>query len=73
MQEWTSEKKDKFLVVWRKGEALYNKMDPNYNDYSYCQKIVKNISNCVNMPCKIDTVQLITHNTSHLISLDSTL
>ena len=73
MQKWMSEKKDKFLVLWRKGEALYNKMDPNYNDFSYHQKIVENISNCVNMPCKINTVQLITHNTSHLISLDSTL
>ena len=73
MQKWTSEKKDKFLVLWRKGEALYNKTDPNYNDYSYHQKIDENILNRVNMPCKINTVQLITHNTSHLISLDSTL
>lgn len=72
MQKWMSEKKDKFLVLWRKGEALYNKMDPNYNDYSYHQKIVENISNRVNMPCKINTVQLITHNMSCLISLDST-
>ena len=65
MQRWMSEKKDKLLVLWRKGEALYNKMDPNYNDYSYHQKIVENISNHVNMPCKINTVHLITHNTSH--------
>ena len=36
MQKWMSEKKDKFLGLWGKGEALYNKMDPNYNDYSYC-------------------------------------
>ena len=73
MQKWMPEKKDKFLVLWRKGEALYNKTDSNYNDYSYHQKIVENISNHVNMPCKINTVQLITHNRSRLISLDSTL
>ena len=71
MQKWMSEKKDKFLVLWRKDEALYNKMDPNNSDYSYHQKIVENISNRVNMPCKINTVQLITHNMSRLISLDS--
>ena len=56
MEKWTSEQKDKLIVLWRKAEALYNKMDPNYSDYSYHQKLVKNIANHVKMPCKLNTV-----------------
>ena len=65
MQKWTSEKKDEFLVLWRKG-FITRRIQTTMIIHS--QKIVKNISNRVNMPCKINTVQLITHNTSCLIS-----
>ena len=63
MEKWTSEKKDKLIVLWRKAEALYNKMDPNYSDYSYHQKLVKNIAYHVKMPCKLNTVDF--HFYSH--------
>ena len=33
MEKWTTEKKDVLVDVWRKAKALYNKKDPNYNDY----------------------------------------
>ena len=56
MEKWTSEKKDKLIVLWRKAEALYNKKDPNYSDYSYCQKLVENIADHVKMPCRLNTV-----------------
>ena len=59
MEKWTTEKKDMLVDLWRKAKALYNKKDPNYNDYSYCQKILERIAKCVKMPCKFSIFSMI--------------
>ena len=59
MEKWTSEKKDRLIELWRNAQALYNKKDPNYNDYSYHQKLLERIAKCVKMPCKLSIFSLI--------------